>query len=83
MGHQHAHFPAMEIKGFIKSSLLEWEGCVSCVLFLPLWNLRCRYCHAGHLLDAARCGPVCAREGRDWAQPRLPAPGKRPVGFVS
>ena len=42
----------MEIKGFIENSLLEWEGKLSCVLFLPLCNLRCRYCHASHLLEA-------------------------------
>jgi len=41
----------VDIKGFIESSLIEWEGKVACVLFLPLCNLRCRYCHAGHLLD--------------------------------
>ena len=41
----------MDIKGFIENSLLEWEGCVSCVLFLPLCNLRCRYCHAASLLE--------------------------------
>ncbi|MCD6417066.1 MAG: anaerobic ribonucleoside-triphosphate reductase activating protein [Planctomycetes bacterium] len=40
----------MEIKGFIKSSLLEWEGRLSSVLFLPTCNLRCRYCHAGDLV---------------------------------
>lgn len=41
----------MEIKGFQENSLLEWEGKLSCVLFLPYCNLRCRYCHAAHLLD--------------------------------
>ena len=41
----------MEIKGFQENSLLEWEGKLSCVLFLPRCNLRCRYCHAGDLLD--------------------------------
>jgi len=41
----------MEIKGFIENSLLEWEGKLSCVLFLPFCNLRCRYCHAVHLLE--------------------------------
>ena len=43
----------MEIKGFQENSLLEWEGKLSCVLFLPRCNLRCRYCHAAHLLDPA------------------------------
>jgi pyruvate formate lyase activating enzyme len=41
----------MEIIGFQENSLLEWEGKLSCVLFLPYCNLRCRYCHAAHLLD--------------------------------
>jgi len=43
----------MDIKGFIENSLLEWEGHIACVLFLPRCNLRCRYCHAGHLLNPA------------------------------
>jgi pyruvate formate lyase activating enzyme len=44
----------MEIRGFIENSLLEWEGRLSCVVFVPGCNLRCRFCHAGHLL-----GPTC------------------------
>ena len=40
----------MEIKGFIESSLLEWEGKIASVVFLPGCNLRCHYCHAGHLI---------------------------------
>jgi len=40
----------MQIKGFIENSLLEWEGWISSVLFLPGCNLRCRYCHAAHLI---------------------------------
>jgi pyruvate formate lyase activating enzyme len=42
----------MQIKGFIKNSLLEWEGRLAAVLFLPGCNMRCRYCHAGHLILA-------------------------------
>jgi len=45
----------MEIKGFIENSLLEWEGKLSCIIFLPLCNLRCRYCHAGHLRQVLDC----------------------------
>jgi len=48
----------MEIKGFIPSSLLEWEGRLACVLFLPSCNLRCRYCHAGDLLEPDRLETV-------------------------
>jgi len=40
----------MEIKGFIESSLNEWEGQIASVIFLPYCNLRCRYCHAAHLI---------------------------------
>ena len=41
----------MEIKGFIENSLLEWEGRLACVVFLPRCNLRCRYCHASALIE--------------------------------
>jgi len=40
----------MEIKGFIENSLLEWEGKIAAVVFLPGCNFRCPYCHAGHLV---------------------------------
>jgi pyruvate formate lyase activating enzyme len=40
----------LEIKGFQKNSMIEWEGRLSCVIFLPYCNLRCPYCHAAHLL---------------------------------
>ena len=40
----------MDIKGFIETSLLEWEGQLSSVIFLPGCNLRCRFCHAAHLI---------------------------------
>ena len=40
----------MEIRGFIENSLLEWEGNISCVVFVPGCNLRCPFCHAGHLI---------------------------------
>ena len=42
----------MQIKGFIRNSLIEWEGRLAAVLFLPGCNMRCRYCHAGHLILA-------------------------------
>jgi len=43
----------MDIKGFIPTSLIEWEGKLASVLFLPRCNLRCHYCHAGQLI----CNP--------------------------
>ncbi len=41
----------MNIRGFLKTSLNEWEGRITSVVFLPRCNLRCRYCHAGDLVE--------------------------------
>lgn len=38
------------IKGFIENSLIEWEGNIVSIVFLPHCNLRCPYCHATHLV---------------------------------
>jgi pyruvate formate lyase activating enzyme len=38
------------IKGFIENSLIEWEGKIVSIIFLPACNLRCPYCHAPHLV---------------------------------
>lgn len=34
-----------EIKGFIDLSLVDWDGRVSSVIFLPTCNLRCPFCY--------------------------------------
>ncbi|MDE2216129.1 MAG: anaerobic ribonucleoside-triphosphate reductase activating protein [Planctomycetota bacterium] len=39
------------IKGFIENSLIEWEGKIASIIFLPTCNLRCPYCHAPHLVQ--------------------------------
>ncbi len=41
------------IKGFLPSSLIEWEGKVSSGVFLPGCNFRCPFCHATDLVLAA------------------------------
>jgi pyruvate formate lyase activating enzyme len=41
------------IRGFIESTLLDWEGKVAAVVFLPGCNFRCGYCHARHLVEPA------------------------------
>ena len=41
------------IKGFIKSSLIEWEGMISAVIFLSGCNFRCTYCHSPDLVNPA------------------------------
>jgi len=35
----------MKIKGFIGVSLIDWDGKVSSVIFLPSCNLRCPFCY--------------------------------------
>lgn len=35
----------MEIKGFIDLSLVDWDGKVASVMFLPRCNLRCPFCY--------------------------------------
>jgi len=42
----------MNIRGFLKTSLNEWEGRITSVVFLPRCNLRCPYCHAGDLVES-------------------------------
>mgnify|MGYP001056356992 CR=1 FL=1 len=40
----------MEIKGFVDVSLVDWDGRVSSVIFLPRCNLRCPYCYNSTLV---------------------------------
>jgi len=40
----------VEIKGFIKTSLVDWDGKISAVLFLPRCNFRCPMCHNHELV---------------------------------
>jgi pyruvate formate lyase activating enzyme len=35
----------MEIKGFIETSLIDWDGKMVSVIFLPGCNFRCPFCH--------------------------------------
>jgi len=41
----------MHIAGFKESSLNEWEGYVSSIIWTAGCNWRCAYCHGGHLLQ--------------------------------
>ena len=42
--------PFPPIRGFIENTLIDWEDQVACEVFLPTCNLRCPFCHAGHLI---------------------------------
>lgn len=35
----------MKIAGFIKTTLLDWDGMVACTIYLAGCNFRCPYCH--------------------------------------
>lgn len=35
----------MKIAGFVKTTLSDWDGKVSCMVFLPGCNFSCPYCH--------------------------------------
>jgi|SRR3989344_1044737 len=41
----------MQIKGFIGSSLIDWDGKITTVLFLSKCNFRCKFCHNKELLE--------------------------------
>ncbi len=38
-----------EIKGFLENSLIEWDGKIASVIFLPGCNFRCPWCHVPDL----------------------------------
>ncbi len=43
----------MNISGIIKSSLIDYPGLISCVLFVPGCNYDCFYCHNRSLIDGS------------------------------
>ncbi len=51
------------IKGFLPTSLIEWEGRLACALFLPGCNLRCPFCHASDLVLRADQVPDAPIQG--------------------
>jgi len=40
------------IKGLIENTLIDWEGKIASIIFLPGCNFRCPFCHAGPLVTA-------------------------------
>ncbi|MDI6703628.1 MAG: anaerobic ribonucleoside-triphosphate reductase activating protein [bacterium] len=64
----------MEIKGFIESSLVDWDGKITCVIFLPNCNLRCPFCYNHPLIfhpeeiDSIPFSRIASylKEKRDW-----------------
>ena len=64
----------MEIKGFVHLSLVDWDGKLASVLFLPRCNFRCPFCHNYALVlhpEEAESIPLDRVEGylrthKDW-----------------
>ena len=53
----------MEIKGFVKSTLIDWEGKVASILWVGSCNFKCPYCYATDLvLNPAELGTVPLEE---------------------
>lgn len=44
----------MKIAGYLKTSLIEWPGKISSVIFVPGCNWRCPFCHNADLVDPKR-----------------------------
>jgi pyruvate formate lyase activating enzyme len=42
---------SLDIRGFIETSLVDWDGKIVCVVFLPGCNFRCRFCQNMGLID--------------------------------
>jgi len=44
----------MQIKGFEKTSLVDWDGKITSVIFLPFCNFACGFCHSSALVTGWR-----------------------------
>jgi len=52
----------MEIKGFVGVSLIDWDGKVSSVFFLPSCNMRCPFCYNTKLVLQSNQLPTVSLE---------------------
>ncbi len=52
----------MEIKGFIETSLIDWDGRLAAVIFLPGCNFRCPMCHNHQMVQQPDILPTVAWE---------------------
>ncbi len=52
----------LEIKGFHETSFLDWDGKIVSVVYLPLCNLQCPFCHNSGLVVAPQSYPTIPKE---------------------
>jgi len=55
----------MDIRGFIETSFLDWDGKISSVIFLPLCNFSCPFCNNASLLSKIELLPALDPEAID------------------
>ena len=41
----------LELKGFIESSFLDWDGKVVSTVYVPRCNFRCPFCHNSGIIE--------------------------------
>ncbi len=54
---------SLPIRGFIESSLIEWEGVISSVIILQGCNLACPFCHSHGLISCSPLADPIALDG--------------------
>lgn len=52
----------LNIKGFIETSFIDWEGHISAVVFLGGCNFACPFCHNAELIQPSPAMPTLAKE---------------------
>jgi pyruvate formate lyase activating enzyme len=55
----------MDIRGFIETSFLDWDGKISSVIFLPHCNFKCPFCDNGLLVENPETLPEVKLEAID------------------
>ncbi len=57
------NLPELEIRGFFEMSLIDWDGRITSVIFLPGCNFRCGFCHNSGLVLKPEALPYYSLEG--------------------
>lgn len=66
----------MKISGIVKSSLIDYPGLVSCVLFTPGCSFNCFYCHNRRLIEGTEAA-VSPEYIEEFLKKKSRLPGRR------